>query len=156
MKIELKGLERLQAAVKSDEEKEPNFHDYKGKLAWVVDRAKHYQEKTGIPYLEIIEKWEENRGHWYMNYYQDANQPLLTDENVYVFDTVDDFKKVVGQDGFYCPKCEGISKSPYECTCEKCDWKSYGLFRTMGKGVYIFIKSAMLGNEIFEPVKFRR
>ena len=121
MKIELKGFERLQAAVKSDEEKEPNFYDYQDKLAWVVDRAKHYQEKTGIPYLEIIEKWEENRDYWYMNYYQDANQPLLTDENVCVFDTVDDFKKAVGQDGFYCPKCEGISKKPYECTCEKCE-----------------------------------
>ncbi|MDN6208500.1 MAG: hypothetical protein L0I96_09445, partial [Lactococcus sp.] len=118
------------------------------------DRAKHYEEKTGVSYLEILDKWEEKRSYWYMNYYQDSNQPLLTDGNVKVFDTVEDFKKSVGKDGFYCPKCNGISESPYDCTCEGCDWKSYGLFKTLGKGVFVFVKSEMVGEEIFEPVKF--
>jgi hypothetical protein len=152
---ELKGIDKLKAAVEKDQKKSPNFHDYYAKLDWVIERAKHYQSKTGVPYLEIINKWEENRDYWYMNYYQDSNQPLLTDENVHVFDTVEDFKKAVGTDGFYCPKCGNISKSPYDCLYDKCDWKSYGFFKTMGKGVFVFIKNEMLGNEIFEPVKFR-
>lgn len=105
------GIERLKGAVAYDQEREPNSHDYQGKLDWIIDRAKHYEEKTGISYLEVIEKWEEKRDYWYMNYYQDCNQPLLTNEDDYVFDTVDDFKKAVGKSGFRCPKCEGISKA---------------------------------------------
>ena len=62
------------------------FHKYCDKYKWVIDRAKHYAEKTGKPYEEIIEIWESNRTYWYMNYYQDCKQPLngikRTDEQV--------------------------------------------------------------------------
>lgn len=62
------------------------FHKYCDKYKWVIDRAKHYAEKTGKTYEEIIEIWESNRTYWYMNYYQDCNQPLngrkKTDEQV--------------------------------------------------------------------------
>lgn len=51
-------------------------HKYCDKYKWVIDRAKHYAEKTGKPYEEIIEIWESNRTYWYMNYYQDCQQPL--------------------------------------------------------------------------------
>ena len=61
-------------------------HKYCDKYKWVIDRAKYYAEKTGKPYEEIIEIWESNRTYWYMNYYQDCNQPLngrkKTDEQV--------------------------------------------------------------------------
>lgn len=52
------------------------FHKYCDKYKWVIERAKHYSEKTGKPYEEIIEIWESNRTYWYMNYYQEYNMPL--------------------------------------------------------------------------------
>jgi hypothetical protein len=51
-------------------------HKYCDKYKWVIERAKHYAEKTGKTYEEVIEIWESNRTYWYMNYYQDSNQPL--------------------------------------------------------------------------------
>ena len=61
-------------------------HKYCDKYKWVIDRAKHYAEKTGKKYEEIIDIWESNRTYWYMNYYQDCNQPLngrkKTDERI--------------------------------------------------------------------------
>lgn len=58
-------------------------HKYCDKYKWVIDRAKHYAEKTGKTYEEIIEIWESNRTYWYMNYYQDCNQPLNGIKNTY-------------------------------------------------------------------------
>jgi hypothetical protein len=52
------------------------FHKYCDKYKWVMDRAKHYSEKSGKSVDEIIKVWEENRTYWYMNYYQANNQPL--------------------------------------------------------------------------------
>ncbi len=53
------------------------FHRYCDKYKWVMDRAKHYSEKSGKSVEEIIKVWEENRTYWYMNYYQEVNQPLF-------------------------------------------------------------------------------
>jgi len=33
-----------------------------------------------------------------------------------------------------------------------CDWKVYGLFKDLGKGVYIFVKEKMRGETIFKPI----
>lgn len=52
------------------------FHDFCGKYAWVMDRAKIYAERTGKTAEEVLEIWEEDRGYWYMNYYQECNQPI--------------------------------------------------------------------------------
>lgn len=51
-------------------------HKYCDKYKWVIDRAKHYAEKTGRDFEEIIEIWERNRTYWYMGYYQECHQPL--------------------------------------------------------------------------------
>lgn len=51
-------------------------HKYCDKYKWVIDRAKIYAEKTGRTYEEVVEIWESNRTYWYMNFYQDCNQPL--------------------------------------------------------------------------------
>jgi len=51
-------------------------HKYCDTLKWVMDRAKHYSERTGFTVEQTIEAWEENRTYWYLNYYQDCNQPL--------------------------------------------------------------------------------
>lgn len=52
------------------------FHKYCDKYRWVMDRAKHYSEQSGKPVDHILKVWEENRDYWYMNYYQEGNQPL--------------------------------------------------------------------------------
>jgi hypothetical protein len=51
-------------------------HKYCDRYKWVIYRAKYYEEKTGRSFEEVIEIWENNRTYWYMNYYQDCNQPL--------------------------------------------------------------------------------
>lgn len=164
------GYKKLEAAVKRDYENDKDriekygrpFHDYGEKLKWVIDRAVHYSEKTKLSVTEILDAWENDRTYWYMNYYQDCNQPEIKSDNVKIFDTVEDFKKSTLNKGFRCPCCNGISKNPNECDTKilvksgrkkaECDWKSYGLFGTMGKGAHVFIKEKLRIYEIFMPV----
>ena len=121
------------------------------KFKWVIDRARHYAIKTELDIGDIIDTWEQNRGYWYQNYYQDSNQPRLTKGEVHIFDTTEQFKAAIRlSPGFRCPACSKVTKDP--CRCEFCDWKSYGLFGTLGKGIHVFIKSKMRGDTIFYPV----
>jgi hypothetical protein len=131
------------------------------KFKWIIDRAKHYEEKTGLSWEKILDAWEKKRDYWYVNYYQDSNQPLIESDKVRVFDTVDDLLKSVGKEGFICPACGGISTDPYTCNSGKkmsngkvCDWKVYGLFGDLGKGVHIYCKDKLGGDNIFMPVKW--
>lgn len=160
---ECEGYKKLLASVEKDETRRPGDHDYRGKLAWVLERAKHYAEITGLEASDILDAWEKERGYWYMNYYQDSQQPPLTNKDVRIFDAQIDFENSVGKAGFRCPMCEGISRSPYECTSGKemrkgviCDWKSYGLFTTLDKGVFVFFKDAMRGQNIFMPIEWEK
>ncbi|MBU1692320.1 MAG: hypothetical protein KJ958_00860 [Gammaproteobacteria bacterium] len=154
MKItECEGYKKLSASVESDEQRGSGAHDYRGKLAWTVARAEHYAQKTGLSAIDILNAWEKSRDYWYMNYYQDANQPEIKGDNVRVFDTVEDLKAAIGEAKFRCPSCGGVSTNPYECNASQdCNWKSYGLFGTMGKGANVFVKSELRGQEIFTPV----
>jgi len=138
-------------------------HKYCDKFKWVIDRAKHYAEKTGLNWEDILDSWEEDRNYWYMNYYQDCKQPEINSNKVYVFETVDDMLKSVGDREFRCPACGGISTDPYECNSGKemskgkiCDWKVYGLFGDMGKGAYIFCKDKLKGQTIFMPIAWEK
>lgn len=151
---ECEGYKKLLKAVEYDEHKSPDFHDYRGKLAWVVDRAKHYADKTGIPAVDILNAWENNRDYWYMNYYQESNQPEIKGDNVRVFDTLDALRAALGENPkFRCPSCKGVSSNPYECDAsDKCDWKAYGLFGCLGNGAHIFVKSELRGQELFMPL----
>jgi hypothetical protein len=98
-----------------------------------------------------------------MNYYQECNQPEIKGEAIKVFDTVEDLIISFEDKGFRCPHCGGISKDAYTCDSGKvmsngkpCDWKVYGLFGDMGKGVYIFIKEKLRGQTIFMPVAWEQ
>jgi len=154
---ECDGYKNLLAAVEKDEQQSPGFHDYKGKLDWVIGRANHYAEKTGLLAIDILNAWEERRDYWYMNYYQDCNQPEIKGENVRVFDTVDDLKSAIGKMEFRCPSCGGISTKPYKCNAsDECDWCSYGLLGTLGKGAHVFVKSELRGQECFMPVAWEQ
>lgn len=156
---ECEGYRSLLKAVEQDEAKSPKFHDYRGKMAWVVERAQHYGEMTDLDPAAVLDAWEKDRDYWYMNFYQDCNQPKIEGDSVRVFDNIEELTESIGDKGFRCPMCKGVSKSPYECDTglemspkKVCDWKSYGLFGTLGKGVYVFVKSEMKGQNVFAPV----
>jgi len=159
--LDCDGYRTLLAAVENDKAKEKNKGtecQFLSKLHWVVARAKHYAEKTGVSAEKLLDAWENKRDYWYMNYYQESNQPEIQDGKVRVFDTVEDLRKAIGDTGFRCPACEGVSKDPYECTTQKvikgkkCDWKVYGLFGHMGKGISVFVKDQCAIQPIFMPV----
>lgn len=135
-------------------------HKYCDKFKWVIDRANHYGEKLDLNWEDVLDSWEENRSYWYMNYYQDANQPEIKGDKVRVFETVEDLHKSIGSKGFRCPSCGGISKNPYECNSElevdgkACNWKVYGLFGHLGKGVFVYVKDKLSGEDLFMPISW--
>ena len=130
------------------------FHRYCDKFKWILDRAQLYADAMGVGRDTILASWEEDRTYWYMNYYQECNQPII-EGNIRVFDTIEVLLSSIDKErGFRCPKCNGASKDPYECTCDDCDWKAYGLFRTMGKGVNVYVKSELKMNHIFMPISW--
>lgn len=94
------------------------FHDYCGKYKWIVERAHHYAEKTGKTVDEVIDIWEDDRSYWYMNYYQDSNQPLLSSSSIMRYeDWIAELKARFGEDSkkwaFKCPNCGNI-QSPQD------------------------------------------
>ena len=158
-----KGLQSLEQSVRRDCS---NFtptgciagckyaHDYCNKYKWVIERAEHYAAIMGMTKEEVIECWEESRGYWYMNYYQDANQPLLDHGNVKVFETVEDLRESAKPElGFICPSCGKETKD--STSCEHCDWKAWGLLRTLGKGFDVFIKKPFKHDHVFRPVAWK-
>ena len=42
---------------------------------WVINRAKHYAYIHQCPLEVILSRWEQERSYWWLNYYQDTNQP---------------------------------------------------------------------------------
>lgn len=147
-----------------------NVKCYKGycdKLRWIIERAKHYEEKTGVEWESIIDIWQEKCDYWYMNYYCDNNQPLLEGNKTRVFNSVAELKEAIGTFEFVCPACGGITTDPYECnsgitiikaTKKKpskiCNWKVYGLLGDLGEGIFVFCKDKMIGQKIFMPLNW--
>lgn len=44
---------------------------------WVISRAKHYACHQGLSIETVLNSWEEKRSYWWLNFYQDCNQPKL-------------------------------------------------------------------------------
>lgn len=161
-----KGYEKLAAAVKKDcEEKGGTLHPegcckcggkcdhrYCDKFKWAIDRAKAYGEATGLNWEDILDSWEQDRSYWYMNYYQDCNQPEIKGGKVKVFDTLEDFRAAVGEKKFRCPSCGKVTENPYEC--KACGWKVYGLLGDLGKGVFVYVKGELKGCNMFMPISW--
>ena len=118
-------------------------------------RLENYHQITGIPKDEILTAFEKIRNVNTVNFYQESRFPLL--ENVHVFDTMDYFKKAFPSGKYICPKCEKESTNPYVCTQKGCDWKVYGLFGDLGKGITVVIKDKFLEHplpeKIFKPIE---
>lgn len=133
-----------------------------GEVQAVLDRVlPEYAAVLGLTPDEVLAAIEAKRGVTAPNYYQDANFPRL--DGVRVFDSPIAFAEAFPSGRYVCPACDGISTSAYECdagTVRKdkvCNWKSYGLFGTMGKGLRAIVKSTFLESprvhEIFMPVE---
>jgi hypothetical protein len=159
--LDCAGFRKLVAEYQECAKREPDRSGYRTKLDWIVARARHYAEQTGLDAAAILDAWEARRTYWYMNYYQDAGQPLIG-EGCRVFATVAELLADIGKGGFRCPACAGVSRSPYECkTADKipgveCDWKVYGLFGHMGKGISVFVKDKMQVEAIFMPIAWEK
>lgn len=160
----LSGREKLKQAVErdvSDGSMTGREKECWDKFNWIIARSEHYAEKTGISPDEILDAWENDRSYWYMNYYQEANQPEIKGDNVRVFNTVEELLEDIGEMKFRCPACNGISTNPYSCDSGEllehdkvCDWKAYGLFGTLGKGANVFVKDKIRVETIFMPLSW--
>jgi hypothetical protein len=125
---------------------------------YLRNKLKEYANVLDATEEEILKAWEKDRNYSVINYYKESNQPALNSKNVKVFETVKELHDSIGKKGFRCPLCEGVSKNPYECNSKLkvdgriCDWKVYGLFTDMGKGVHVLCKDKLKGELIFKPV----
>jgi len=141
-------------------------HKYCDKFKWIIDRAKHYQEKTGIDWKDILKGWEEQRTYWYENFYQECNQPEIKTDNVIVVKNREEFFSKYPSKKFICPYCKGITTDPNSCNSgvkvkllngkgkeEICNWCSGGLFGTLDGGVHVFLKDDLRLILIFKPIE---
>lgn len=127
-----------------------------GRLVWAVERAGKTAALFGLDWRDVLAKWESGRRGWYMNYYQDANQPDPEgfSGEMRAFRTVAELHDAVGDAGFICPSCGKTSMSPY--VCPECGWNSGGFFGTCGRGCWVFVADEARWEEIFMPEAFKR
>lgn len=52
--------------------------DYLRRFYWVINRAKHYAIHQGRALESVLNEWEADRSYWWVNYYQENNQPKLS------------------------------------------------------------------------------
>lgn len=134
-------------------------HRFDKEIAWIEEMVKSYAEKLNLSTDRVAEIMEKNRDYAWPNYYQPANFPGLDNKNLIgVFDTYAAFHDHAKKHwkGFICPKCKDISPHPQECIHRhkkdgKCDWCSYGLFRSW-RGIVI-LENGLELIPIFEPVE---
>lgn len=134
---------------------------YLTQVEWILERAKHYAEKTGLTDTDILDAWESKRLNWYMNYYSEENQPLIQTDLVRVFNTEEEMYESIGELSFRCHSCNGISTNPSFCNSEQegsaelCEFNENKL-RSMfvEGGTYVFIKEKMKGMTIFTPLSW--
>lgn len=125
--------------------------EYCEKYKWAVDRAIHYGEKLNLPWNEILASWEEDRTYWFMNYYQECEQPRIDSKDVFVFESVKEMQEKCGSE-FICPSCGSITADPYECT--NCHWKSYGLLKS--NLAFLYCKKERKWTSCFMPKALKK
>lgn len=117
---------------------------------FVRNMLKNYSEKLGYSEEDILLAIESRRDYSAINYYQESKFPSL--ENVNVYEKIEDLLELVPSKKFRCPSCNGVSKNPYECSCDGCDWKAYGLFGCVDKGYKFTLRSKFLENPIVDTI----
>ncbi len=136
--------------------------EYCDTFKFAIDRAKEYAKTCEKDYEEILDAWEENRSYWFLNYYQEANQPSIGKVDL-IIDKPEDLRKLYGAKGFRCPCCGGASSDPQTCDTgitvkdyiasnaeHACNWCSYGFISST---YHVFVKSVMRSIPIFKPMQ---
>lgn len=130
--------------------------------AFLRPRVAQYAAALDLTEGQVLAAMEGRRNYSAINYYQEAVFPSL--DGVRVFETQKALQDAIPSWKFRCPACEGVSTNPYECNsglpikggANPCDWKSYGLFRTYGKGLRFTVKDNFMEHgrieEIFMPL----
>lgn len=71
-----KGYKSLKAAYTNDiQKKYRSKKELLNLFNWVINRAKHYAHNSDKSLEEVLNKWEDNRTYWWLNYYQECKQP---------------------------------------------------------------------------------
>jgi len=140
--------------------------------------TREYAKAFNSTPLEILKVVEKSRDYCATNFYQDCNFPSLEKGKVEIFKTGKDFFNKFPSQKFTCPMCSGISTDPNTCNsgdlmvkekkskkgkitqkAEICNWKSYGLFGTLGKGYKFVVKDCFLKKpiiyEYFPPIELK-
>lgn len=114
-----KGYESLTASYRYWAEREPGHKDeWKQKYEWALERAQQYADHLGVTRDEVLAAWEQERDYWYVNYYQESNQPDLTRRNVVTLEQWEaEGERLYGKNRlewrFRCPTC-GHIQTPQE------------------------------------------
>ena len=156
-----KGIQTLQEAIKKHCSlfNPEQLHDEKCRYCptyfWVLERASQYAEFSGKSVEDVVMAWERVRDYWYLNFYQDCNQPDLKKAHVEVLSYANWTKELTEKWGenskqwkFKCVQCghaqcvqdfldakvsEPESKVYFSCIGRwvkdvGCDWTLGGLF----------------------------
>lgn len=111
-----KGIGSLTAAYQHDIDNSGcRKEKLKTKLDWVLLRAQQYADYCHVTRDDVLSAWEERRGYWWINFYQDANQPDLSKSENHVM-TLSEWeaegKRRFGDEQldwkFKCPACGHI------------------------------------------------
>ena len=147
-----KGYDSLVAAYEFDVRNEPGrANEWKARLDWALARAGQYADRLGIDRDTVLAAWEEHRNYWYVNYYQEANQPDLSNHHVVTLaEWVAEGQRLFGKDKldwkFRCPYCGhiqtprefmtvGLNPQSAYLSCVGCKWTIGGLINVGGRYV---------------------
>lgn len=129
--------------------------------AFLAKMLANYSQVLGLSEDEIMAAIEARRDYSAVNFYQEAKFPKLDD--VTLFESAEEVRDRYSSGKYRCPSCSGVSTDPYVCNAapaagkEQCDWKSYGLFGTLGKGLRVVVRSTFLEHpvvhELFMPLE---
>lgn len=139
------------------------------KNTFIEQKLSQYSERLGMDRLSILRAFERARNVNCMNWYQECHLPNLEKVEVIVKDGKEFLARFPSKK-FICPFCQGETSDPQECNSglmvknikggkkTVCNWKSYGLFGTMGKGVQVLIIDDFLAgvgqvHDIFRPIE---
>lgn len=153
----LSGYEILKNEVEADCDSRGGIwksNAYWNQFNWVLNRANHYAEITGLSKSTFLNFWEEDRKYWYMNYYSEENQPSINSKMVKVFETESQMLESLGKSKFLCPNCNSYSTSPLFCIPGNVEVCKLSLKTRQESGIYVFIEESMLGIHILEPISW--
>lgn len=116
-----------------------------------------YADALGYSQTAILSALEKRRDVDVTNFYQESKYPPVGAFVIYENQAA--LQQAFPSRKFRCPLCEGVTTDPYECHSglemepgKLCDWKAYGLFKTVGRGLRFTVKDAFLENAIIDEI----